>query len=54
MKYYMRSKIVSWDSTKPPIVVGTKSYGFCEVFKTRASFEKAYPSEDPVELEGDK
>lgn len=54
MKYYMRSKIVSWDSTKPSIVVGTKSYGFCEVFKTRADFEKVYPNETPFELEGVK
>lgn len=54
MKYYMRGKIVSWDSTKPSIVVGTKSYGFCEVFKSRADFAKAYPYEIPIELEGDK
>ena len=54
MKYYMRSKIVSWDSTKPSIIVGTKSYGFCEVFKSRADFGKVYPNETPFELEGDK
>jgi hypothetical protein len=43
MKYYMRSKIVSWDSTKPSIV-----------FKSRADFGKEYPNETPFELECDK
>ena len=54
MKYYMRSKIVQWTDTKPSIVVNTKSYGFCEVFKSHADFGKAYPDETPIELEGDK
>jgi len=56
MKYYMRSKIVSWEGTKPPIPPPpeTESYGFCEVFKSHVAFEKAYPGEEPIVLEGDK
>jgi len=50
----MRSKIVSWKDTKPPVHPETGSCGLCEVFKSRADFEKAYPSEIPIELEGDK
>ena len=50
----MRSKIVQWKDTKPPINPDTDSYGLCEVFKSRFDFAKAYPHEIPVELEGDK
>lgn len=52
--YYMRSKIVPWKDTNPEIDPSTKSYGLCEVFKTRMDFERAYPDEIFIEIEGDK
>lgn len=54
MKYYMRSKIVRWDDAKPVVHPTSMFYGLCEVFKSRADFEKAYPDEEPIELEGNK